>query len=272
MSASTYELARLPKLRDAAETFLDALAAEEKQRRQAEAEADQARQHSEIRSAEYSAARLVREHFADTLAPVITAEDWKGSPVIYPAGTAERAQPSATAYLGCGTFLHWRDSTTRMGGRLHLVRPCDLGGFCETEIKYQVELAGILVDPAGGCGCRIESETDEPPASRPAPAAGEERMPGLTGPEDLIGRYAKEVAFVAEEAPATTLDEIAAQAETAADNLTAVGIDGGDLYAGAVYLADVDAVEEPDRPVLARLADKHLSNGLDAIDEYRLQL
>ncbi|MGQ5576299.1 hypothetical protein [Streptomyces sp. ECR3.8] len=79
--------------------------------------------------------------------------------------------------------------------------------------------------------------------------------------QTLLTRYADEVAFVAEEAPAATLTEFVAQLGTVSTRLNDAGIDGVDsLDAAATYLADGD---------LSARVRKLLVNLPDMVDEYR---
>ncbi|WP_331746849.1 hypothetical protein [Streptomyces sp. NBC_00842] len=90
-------------------------------------------------------------------------------------------------------------------------------------------------------------------------------------PANLISRYAADIAFVAEEQPATTVSDFTYQLGVAAENFEAAGIDGGDeLEAGAQYLADGNAAtDDTTRAVLLGKAAEYLARANGMADEYR---
>ncbi|MEU6016993.1 hypothetical protein ABZ826_23960 [Streptomyces sp. NPDC047515] len=89
--------------------------------------------------------------------------------------------------------------------------------------------------------------------------------------ESILARYAADIAFVAEEKPATTVSDFTYQVTVAAENFEAAGINGGDeLAAGAQYLADgAGATDNAERSVLLGKAAEYLARANDMADEYR---
>ncbi|MFI1570842.1 hypothetical protein ACH4VQ_08420 [Streptomyces anulatus] len=89
----------------------------------------------------------------------------------------------------------------------------------------------------------------------------------------LLARYAADIAFVAEEQPATTLDELAEQTSTAAERLEAARIQGAeDLDTASAALAAANISELPDQAAHLRHAARHLTDTTDMVDEYRLMV
>ncbi|MGW1814120.1 hypothetical protein ACWCQM_11240 [Streptomyces sp. NPDC002125] len=91
--------------------------------------------------------------------------------------------------------------------------------------------------------------------------------------ESLIADYAADIAFVAEEEPATTLAVFNTQLATAADRLGKewADIDGAEELPTAVtYLADaVDSTDDTERTVLVNRAATYLTDIHDLVEEYR---
>jgi hypothetical protein len=91
--------------------------------------------------------------------------------------------------------------------------------------------------------------------------------------EDLIKRYADDIAYVAEaETPATDLAVLAHHLDTAATNFDMAGINGHeDIDTAATFLAEVDgADDDAERAVYLRKADKLLYPIVwDMVQEYR---
>ncbi|MGW1102737.1 hypothetical protein [Streptomyces sp. NPDC002540] len=87
----------------------------------------------------------------------------------------------------------------------------------------------------------------------------------------LIARYAADIAFVAEEQPATTVSDFTYQLVVASENFEAAGINGGDeLETGGQYLADANsATDDTTRAVLLGKAAEYLARATDMADEYR---
>lgn len=90
--------------------------------------------------------------------------------------------------------------------------------------------------------------------------------------DDIISRYADDIAFVAEEAPATDLGELIDQLYTAARRFGEGGINGHeDVETAAVHLAEAirDGADEADRDVFLRRADEYLTDVWDMTQDYR---
>ncbi|MFJ3283296.1 hypothetical protein [Streptomyces halstedii] len=89
--------------------------------------------------------------------------------------------------------------------------------------------------------------------------------------DSLIAKYATDIAFVAEEEPATTLHDFAYQVTVAAERFEGAGINGGDeLETGAQYLVDAEyATDDNVRTVLFGKAAEYLARANDMADEYR---
>lgn len=89
----------------------------------------------------------------------------------------------------------------------------------------------------------------------------------------LLADYAADVAFVAEEQPATTADDFIDQLHTAAQRLFDAGIHGAEgLEAATTYLACADRSEGATQQVLLKQAAEYLANVEDMRDEYELML
>jgi hypothetical protein len=87
----------------------------------------------------------------------------------------------------------------------------------------------------------------------------------------LISWYGDDIAFVAEEAPATTLDAFASQVGTAGSRMEDVGINNAeDLDTASTYLADAAGSSGIDQAVLLKQASDLLNDVTDMVDEYRL--
>lgn len=89
--------------------------------------------------------------------------------------------------------------------------------------------------------------------------------------DDIISRYADDIAFVAEEAPATDLDTFIDQLETAATRFGEAGINGHeDLETAAIHLGEArNADDENARNVFLRRADELLEDVWDMTQDYR---
>ncbi len=86
----------------------------------------------------------------------------------------------------------------------------------------------------------------------------------------LLAWYADDIAFVAEETPATTLGEFVAQLGTAGSRMEDAGINNAeDLDTAATYLNDADSLTGDDRAVLFKRASNLLNDVADMVDEYR---
>lgn len=98
--------------------------------------------------------------------------------------------------------------------------------------------------------------------------------PILTTPEAFVARFAEDIAFVADEPTATTIDDFVSQVYTAASNAEAAGITvGEELPVGARYLADAHSTtDDTERAVLLKRAAEYLSYTRDMADEYRLMV
>lgn len=88
--------------------------------------------------------------------------------------------------------------------------------------------------------------------------------------DTLIARYAADIAFVAEEQPATTVADFIDQLHTAIRNFGMARFDTDELENAATYLADADAsTDDNERTVLLRKAADNLTYANDQADEYR---
>lgn len=89
--------------------------------------------------------------------------------------------------------------------------------------------------------------------------------------ENLIAEYAADIAFVAEEQPATTVDGFTAQLRDATRNFGTAGILGTDeLENAATYLADADnSTDATERTALLKKAATYLAYADDMVAEYR---
>lgn len=89
--------------------------------------------------------------------------------------------------------------------------------------------------------------------------------------DSLIAKYSADIAFVAEEQPATTVYDFTYQVTVAAEHFEGAGIDGGDeLETGTQYLADaVASTDDTERAVLLGKAAEYLARADDMADEYR---
>jgi len=87
----------------------------------------------------------------------------------------------------------------------------------------------------------------------------------------ILARYTDDIAFVAEEKPATTPEAFVDQLQTAAHNLGFFArINGAeDLETAATYLSDAIASTGAERKVLLNKAVEYLVNTSDMVDEYR---
>lgn len=88
---------------------------------------------------------------------------------------------------------------------------------------------------------------------------------------DIIRRYADDIAFVAEDSPATTLNSFIDQLATAADQYDTAGITGhDDVETAATLLAEAGRAEnEAARDTFLKRADVLLWQIEDMTSEYR---
>lgn len=94
----------------------------------------------------------------------------------------------------------------------------------------------------------------------------------ILSPRTLLASYTADIAFVAEEQPATSLAVLAEQVATAVDRLRDVGLDGEDLACAGVYLRDAHRSDGSERRVLLENADRHMRVGCEQVNDYRLML
>ncbi|WP_406325199.1 hypothetical protein [Streptomyces niveus] len=89
--------------------------------------------------------------------------------------------------------------------------------------------------------------------------------------ESLLAEYAEGVAFVAEEQPATTVDDFINHLRDAIRNFELAGINGTEeLESAATYLGDADeSTETVERTTLLKQAAKHLKDADEMVAEYR---
>ncbi|MZG04160.1 hypothetical protein G3M53_91450 [Streptomyces sp. SID7982] len=89
----------------------------------------------------------------------------------------------------------------------------------------------------------------------------------------LIAKHAADIAFVAEQDPATTLEDFNEQLDTAAERLgpTWADINGAEELPFAVtYLADaIQSTDDAERAVLVNRAASYLTDVSDVVQEYR---
>ncbi|MEV6133120.1 hypothetical protein AB0M05_41080 [Streptomyces violaceusniger] len=90
--------------------------------------------------------------------------------------------------------------------------------------------------------------------------------------EQIITRYAEKVAVAADETPATDLDELINQLETASENLADAGIDSDDVDAAATLLAEARTSSGNEQQVLLNTAGQRLLNASGFLDDYELML
>ena len=92
-------------------------------------------------------------------------------------------------------------------------------------------------------------------------------------PALLLGWYADDIAFVAEESPATTLADFASQVGTAGSRMEDAGINNAeDLDTAATYLNDAANASGTDQAVLLKRASDLLNDVSDMVDEYRAMI
>lgn len=89
--------------------------------------------------------------------------------------------------------------------------------------------------------------------------------------ESLIAQYADGIAFAAEENPATTVDDFAAQLRDASRTFELAGINGGDeLENAATYLVDAANSNDPtEQAAFLKKAAKGLAYADDMVAELR---
>jgi hypothetical protein len=89
--------------------------------------------------------------------------------------------------------------------------------------------------------------------------------------ESLIAKYAAGIAFVAEEQPATNVDDFAAHLRDTIRNFELAGINGTEeLEDAATYLVDAaSSTNTTERTVLLKRAAANLAYADDMVAEYR---
>lgn len=89
--------------------------------------------------------------------------------------------------------------------------------------------------------------------------------------DGIVSRYADNIAYVAEQKPATGLDDFIGQLDTAVRNFDLAGINGHeDLETAGILLGEaLHADDDTERAVFLRKADKLLTPVWDMTDEYR---
>lgn len=89
--------------------------------------------------------------------------------------------------------------------------------------------------------------------------------------EQLIAKHAADIAFVAEQEPATDVPDFTAQVRNAIGNFELAGINGTEeLEDAATYLDDADtSTDDNERAVLLNRAAANLAYADDMVDEYR---
>lgn len=92
--------------------------------------------------------------------------------------------------------------------------------------------------------------------------------------DDIIHRYAGDIAYVVEQPSATNLDVLIDQLDTAARHFGDAGINGHeDLETAAVHLAEArDSDDDTARGVFLRRADELLTDVSDMTEDYRLMV
>jgi hypothetical protein len=89
-------------------------------------------------------------------------------------------------------------------------------------------------------------------------------------PALIISWYGDDIAFVAEEPPATTLEAFASQVGTAGSRMEDAGINNAeDLDTASTYLADAANASGTVQAVLLKQASDLLNSVSDMVDEYR---
>jgi hypothetical protein len=92
-------------------------------------------------------------------------------------------------------------------------------------------------------------------------------------PESLIALYGEDIAFVAEEEPATSVSDFVGQLQIAAERLEDGGCVGAEeIGPAATYLVDAEHVQPQDRQALLNRAAERLRLVDEAVEEYRLML
>ena len=95
----------------------------------------------------------------------------------------------------------------------------------------------------------------------------------MTIAPSVLAKYVDDIAFVAEEQPATTPSEFIDQLETAAHNLSMARINGAeDLETAVIYLTDAMRETGGKRRTLLNQAVEYLKDTADMVDEYRLMV
>lgn len=89
--------------------------------------------------------------------------------------------------------------------------------------------------------------------------------------DGIVSRYADNIAYVAQQAPAADLDDLIGQLDTAVRHFGMAGINGHeDLEEAGTFLATAqDAGSDTERQVFLRKADELLTPVWDMTDEYR---
>lgn len=89
-------------------------------------------------------------------------------------------------------------------------------------------------------------------------------------PALIISWYGDDIAFVAEETTATTLEAFASQVGTAGSRMQDAGINNAeDLDTASTYLADAANASGTEQAVLLQRASDLLNDVTDMVDEYR---
>jgi hypothetical protein len=92
----------------------------------------------------------------------------------------------------------------------------------------------------------------------------------MTTAPSILAKYANDIAFVAEEQPATNLTDFATQLSTASSHMEDAGINNAeDLDTASTYLADAANLSGTDQDVLLKQAADLLKDVSDMVDEYR---
>jgi hypothetical protein len=87
---------------------------------------------------------------------------------------------------------------------------------------------------------------------------------------DIVRRYADDIAYVAEQDPATDLDGFIGQLGTAASRFDMAGISGHEyLEKAATLLDEARSADDTERGVFLKRADKLLEHVGDMTEEYR---
>lgn len=95
----------------------------------------------------------------------------------------------------------------------------------------------------------------------------------MTTAPSLLSKYADDIAYVAEEPPATGLTDFATQLSTAGSRMEDAGINNAeDLDTASTYLADAANASGTEQALLLKRAADLLKDVSDMVDEYRLMV